>query len=250
MESRLLELVGDAHSTLELAGFREELLAALLRAVPCDWVSINDLGPEPGDVVVLARPPPPAALYDAFARLAHQNPIKLHMERTGDGAPLRFSDVATAGELRALDLYREVYVPMGVEHQVAFTLPATPHRILAVALSRRDRDFSDEEVGLLRRARPHIVQAYRNAVEHTRLLRRLGDVGGLPTADLRARGLTAREVEVVRHVATGRSDEDAARALGISRRTVEKHLQHAFVKLGVHSRSEAARIAWAEDPDA
>ena len=193
---------------------------------------------------MLSRPFPPPGLYEAFARHAHENPIRAHMERTGDGAPRRFSDLVTREELHALALYREVYLPMGVESQVAFTLPAPRGRILGVALSRGAEDYGDDEVELLRRARPHITQAYRNALEHTAALRRLGEERGLPTADLRARGLTPREVEVIRQIATGHSDEDAARSLGVSRRTVQKHLQRAFKKLGVTSRAGLPMPAW------
>jgi DNA-binding CsgD family transcriptional regulator len=61
---------------------------------------------------------------------------------------------------------------------------------------------------------------------------------------LRTAGLTPREADVVAQLALGRSNADAAAALGVSLRTVHKHLQHAFPKLGVHSRSDAAAKAW------
>jgi DNA-binding CsgD family transcriptional regulator len=62
---------------------------------------------------------------------------------------------------------------------------------------------------------------------------------------LQAAGLTAREAQVVRLVALGSSNRDVAAALGVSDRTVGKHLEHAFRKLEVRTRSEAAARAWA-----
>jgi ATP/maltotriose-dependent transcriptional regulator MalT len=56
-------------------------------------------------------------------------------------------------------------------------------------------------------------------------------------------GLSSREVEVLRLVAQGYSDQDIATALFISRRTASTHVQHIFNKLGVSSRAAAA--AWA-----
>ena len=52
---------------------------------------------------------------------------------------------------------------MGVESQLAFTLPARPPLVIGIALSRGDEDFTDAEVALLGLARPHLIQAYRNA---------------------------------------------------------------------------------------
>lgn len=42
-DDRLLELLGDTHDLMELDEFRVEVLAALRRAVPADWASLNDI---------------------------------------------------------------------------------------------------------------------------------------------------------------------------------------------------------------
>ena len=55
--------------------------------------------------------------------------------------------------------------------------------------------------------------------------------------------LTAREQEVVRLVARGRSNKFIARQLGISPRTVEGHLNHVFEKVGSTSRTELVHYA-------
>jgi DNA-binding NarL/FixJ family response regulator len=49
---------------------------------------------------------------------------------------------------------------------------------------------------------------------------------------------------VLRLVALGRSNHHIASALGISDRTVGKHLEHSFRKLGVGDRSTAAGRVW------
>jgi DNA-binding NarL/FixJ family response regulator len=56
-------------------------------------------------------------------------------------------------------------------------------------------------------------------------------------------GLTEREMSVLRLVATGKTNQEIGLALGISEKTVEKHLEGVFGKLGVASRVEAA--VWA-----
>ena len=55
--------------------------------------------------------------------------------------------------------------------------------------------------------------------------------------------LTPREMEVLTWVARGKTNRDIAEILGMSHRTVNKHLEHVFEKLGVETRSAAAAIA-------
>lgn len=57
-------------------------------------------------------------------------------------------------------------------------------------------------------------------------------------------GLTDREVEVLRLVATGRSNPEIAAALVLSDKTVARHLSNIFAKLGVTSRTAAAAFAF------
>ena len=56
-------------------------------------------------------------------------------------------------------------------------------------------------------------------------------------------GLTPREVEVLRLVAHGLSDQAVAERLTISSRTVNAHLTSIYNKLGVKSRAAATRFA-------
>ena len=56
---------------------------------------------------------------------------------------------------------------------------------------------------------------------------------------LRVAGLTSREAEVLRLVERGLPNTLIARELAVSERTVAKHLEHAFAKLGVSNRTAA-----------
>ncbi|EPM65801.1 LuxR family DNA-binding response regulator, partial [Pseudomonas syringae pv. actinidiae ICMP 18804] len=57
--------------------------------------------------------------------------------------------------------------------------------------------------------------------------------------------LTEREVDVLRWVACGKTNKDIADILQMSPRTVNKHLEHIYVKLGVETRTAATSVALA-----
>ena len=62
-----------------------------------------------------------------------------------------------------------------------------------------------------------------------------------------AHGLTARELEVLRLVAAGKSNREISAELTISEHTVARHLQNIYAKLGVSSRTAASAFAFAND---
>jgi DNA-binding NarL/FixJ family response regulator len=74
---------------------------------------------------------------------------------------------------------------------------------------------------------------------------RITDNGGHDDiATLEARlGLTHRESEVLLWISQGKSNKDIGEILGVSPRTVNKHLEQIFVKLGVENRTAAAILA-------
>jgi DNA-binding CsgD family transcriptional regulator len=55
--------------------------------------------------------------------------------------------------------------------------------------------------------------------------------------------LTLREAEVLSWIARGKSNRDIAEILGLSPRTVNKHLEQIYAKLGVENRTAAAALA-------
>lgn len=57
--------------------------------------------------------------------------------------------------------------------------------------------------------------------------------------------LTAREAEVLHWVIQGKTNRDIGEILGTSPKTVTKHLEHVFEKLGVETRTAAANMALA-----
>jgi DNA-binding CsgD family transcriptional regulator len=76
------------------------------------------------------------------------------------------------------------------------------------------------------------------------LLRLAKDTGADTPAEFsRELGLTTREGEVLSWLSKGKTNRDIAQILGLSPRTVDKHLEQIYSKLGVENRTAAAAIA-------
>jgi DNA-binding NarL/FixJ family response regulator len=108
-------------------------------------------------------------------------------------------------------------------HQVRLDF-AHDGRLTDLAFRRARRDFTDAELALLELLRPHLLAAVRRTARADRLA---------------VLHLTRRERAVLELVAAGASNLTIARQLQMRPRTVEKHLEHAYGKLGVSSRTAA-----------
>ena len=101
-----------------------------------------------------------------------------------------------------------------------------------------------EEV--LARLNTHVRNARRarEAVAQASMTQRSLPLSAPPETDrLLQASLTPRETEVLTWLARGKTNRDIAEILGMSPRTVNKHLEHVFEKLGVETRTAAAAAA-------
>ena len=127
---------------------------------------------------------------------------------------------------RAVDVWRE----LGAPYEVART-----RELVGLAC----RALGDDDAAVLE------LDAARADFEQ---LRATSDVHRIDTHDTpepsSRHGLTAREVDVLRLVASGQSNKQIAAELVISEHTVARHVQNIFAKVGVSSRTAAASFAF------
>src|SRR5205085_11784989 len=120
-------------------------------------------------------------------------------------------------------LYNDYYHRIRIDHAMALPIFVRDGLLVSFVLNRSRRDFSDRERALLDLLRPHLARLYRRTATLNRL--------------------TPREAEVLRWLAQGKSDAQIGAILGTSRRTVQKHLQNLYAKLGVENRTAAVMRA-------
>ena len=109
--------------------------------------------------------------------------------------------------------------------------------LVTFVFNRHDSDLTDRDRACAEAIRPHLGDIYRM----TRALDDARAAWGVPApAPAKpSEPLTAREQEVLRWLSGGKTDRDIGDILGISPRTVHKHLQRIYEKLGVETRTAA-----------
>jgi DNA-binding CsgD family transcriptional regulator len=152
-------------------------------------------------------------------------------DRTGDlRSILKIADFYSTRQWHSNGMYRDVYKPQGFEHELQLCLPAAPGegtgagRTVRLYLFRGPgSDFSARDVAALTLLRPHLHEAYLDA-ERRR--------SPLPE-------LTPRQWDLLRLMASGHTNTQIARQLGLSEGTVRTHLENIYSRLQVQNRTAA-----------
>lgn len=173
--------------------------------------------------------PLPEHQQDWNSLIAQHHPLLRWYAKTGGDAAMSTQRVPSA-MLTATDLgvYRDLLGNFDLDRQISIPLyvRGIHHRAFIVA---RAEDFSPEEQHLALLIQPLL-----------RLLHKQAQVLGENPVGLAGHvELTGQELAVLRLLAQGASARSIASRLGISERTVNKHLQNAYRKLSAHDRVSA-----------
>jgi DNA-binding NarL/FixJ family response regulator len=211
--SRLRRVVTAIGVTVELdalPAFADGALAAVRDLVPYDMASYNEIEPgsSRGTSVTDPATGAPRDIDAMLARFAHQHPM-IVQHAGGDGQPRRFSDSITRHQLHRLDLYDLLYRPFGIEHQIAFGLHGSPGWVIGFGLSRRQRDFSDDERLMLDLLRPHLRAAHARLVQRDLLTRTVAALDGTDQQSTRAAILLDDQGTIISATATAERLLDA-----------------------------------------
>jgi DNA-binding CsgD family transcriptional regulator len=318
----------------DLDTFPRRVFEALGALVRCDCFAYNELGPDGVLKLLHCEPELPAAstnfLLSLGPEFTHEHPAVEYVTQTGSVEPLKITDFTSQQKWRRTTLYNEFFHPLRCEYQMGFAFPV-PKGQIALGFNCAARDYSEDDRQLFTLLRPHLIQAYVNAlmltqittamtgmnrayvvasgdgtIEHasanamrllqkhfdlanqpnrlppqlrhwllkpTRARQKTGpleierdavrlvvtlawrELGGVCTllleeksdAMLKSRlvsaGLTLREAEILLWLRCGKANSEIAVILGSKTKTVGKHLEHIYEKLGVENRTAAANTA-------
>ena len=342
----LLEFLRSNYAARDLPEFRQYVITTLPQVVRSEITGYNEVDIRKWRDEHILYPMERINFrdsYELFNQHIREHPVINHLARTRQPEVLRISDFVTHREFARTGLYQDFFRKVGTKDQISVTLKTARRVIVGIALNH-SRDYTERDRLLLSLLRPHLVQAYENALSISRMkeeleiarrsleeanaativLRQNGSapdiapfaqkllekyfdsrprVQGLPEAirdwmrvqtallerfsppqplfihqngkrlEIRmlsqngrtilflsektnferpamnpnafaAIGLSPREAEVLIWVARGRTNEEIGQILRLSARTVQKHIEHIFQKLGVETRTAAAARAW------
>ncbi|GAA2147840.1 DNA-binding NarL/FixJ family response regulator [Humibacillus xanthopallidus] len=245
----------DPYSLEEMLNRRAVLNATLKMlslVIRCDTVSWNYVDAVSGAVIIEGIP---AELFDNQTALwplvleVGDHPMVLsYLENPLDVTPRRMSDVVSGPNLAKTRAYSEILHPTGSQFQMTVLAGRTsPSGGRIYTLTREDSDFTDEELRVLAGMQPLLValdplisQINPSVTAETAVRARTGDQRGEAALELH---LSERELQVLALVSKGLTAGACARSLSISEKTVRKHLENCYNKLGCHDRLGAVARA-------
>ena len=244
VQSYLLEI----HLALNLETLREAIPAGAARLIASDRANFNEFDLAENKRCVVPSPVPSywERLGPVLLRHMYEHPLsrpnrtpRLHEVET-------FSDYRHDPLWRQSCLHHEYYIPAGSRCQLFVFLYEHGSVRCSLAFNRERRDFSPQDRAVLTLIAPHVACAWRRCHELAQLRQTCESRSALATAaafDGQVPSLTRRENEILHWVAEGKRNSEISRILELSPRTVGKHLEHVFAKLGVETRTAAARLA-------
>lgn len=172
---------------------------------------------------------------EVFDHYFDVHPLVCEHGRNRAATTKRIADLLPDGAFRSTPLFNEYYRKIGIDHAMAIPIHVDRRFLVSFVLNRGGTRFSDRDRDLAELIRPHLTNLYRLAcsAERTR------DLPADAPFNRAAAPLTPREREVLDWVAAGKTNRDIAAILGASPRTVEKHLERVYEKLGVETRTAA-----------
>ncbi|HEU5279630.1 MAG TPA: LuxR C-terminal-related transcriptional regulator [Gaiellaceae bacterium] len=163
-------------------------------------------------------------LGDGYWELKPQHAVCEHFDRTGDFRPRRMSDLMPPREWRSRELYNVVFRPYQYELDVRIPSSRTGYTRTFLFHAQK-RDFGERDRLVLELLRPYLERVVDGF-----------DRRAAPEGEL---GLTRRERQILEWVERGKTNAEIAQVLWLSPSTVRKHLENAYGKLGVHTRTAA-----------
>lgn len=207
--------------------FASRGVASLSRLIGSDLttLSVCDLDSHHRSVVSDAPGSISVREIEVFDRHFSDHPLVRDHGRNPRAKARRISDLVAPGVFGETPLYNDYYRPIGIHDAMAIPIHVDQKFLVSFVLNRSGSGFSDRDRDLAEALRPHLADLYR--------------LSGMPLQLGPLAVLTAREREVLEWVAAGKTNRDIGAILGARPRTIEKHLERIYEKLGVENRTAA-----------
>lgn len=252
VSERDLAIVTEAAAQLSLrSGSSESLMEALRELLPgllhADLAATMKINFSLGSMDAFARTP--AGRMESqdqqwVTKILGQHPIARHYASAARLRPHLVSDFIDLKTWTSSEVFDELYRPLGTPYQLVIPLGLSNRdgSVRLLDLTRARGDFGVRETDLA-----CVLQGQLMALARIAEGPGLSRAGGLPGRANQVFcdfGLTAREQEVVTLLVQGRTAVAMGHELGVSPRTIGKHLERIYSKTGTHDRLVMATLLW------
>jgi DNA-binding CsgD family transcriptional regulator len=167
---------------------------------------------------------------EVFDRYFYDHPLVREHGRNPAAVTRRIEDLLPGSAFQRTPLFNDYYRAIRIDHVMAVPIHVDRHVLVSFVVNRSKRGFSDRDRERVELIRPHLGHLYRLSAHTAHNDESLAEI---------ETPLTARERDVLSWLGAGKTDKDIAAILAISPRTVQKHLQRIYEKLGVETRTAA-----------
>jgi DNA-binding CsgD family transcriptional regulator len=233
----ILNIIHTANCHLSLSEMRVEIVRSLQRAFRAEGVAFflgdREFGAiDNANIVGVGMNP---HYLDRWVRYySRHDPFQ--QEGLSRSIVCKIDDILPYKRWVNLKIYNEFYRPQNIHYKMSMHLSSSSKVLGLIGIFRpkEHQDFSENDVAKARILAPHLTTALENAIQLQRLSSR--------TLAIEEYQLTKREVEIVRCVCQGLTNDQIGERLYISRFTVETHLKNIFDKTGVKHRAGLASL--------
>ncbi|MCE4947761.1 LuxR C-terminal-related transcriptional regulator [Streptomyces albulus] len=163
-------------------------------------------------------------------------PFRDHYEWSADRTPVTAARAAGAREWRNSVLHSLTRRAFGTQHVLGIPVPDSAAVIRGCLVYRSGTDFTSAQLGYAQRVQPLLIGVEKQAQLLRRWRSATDHLQPAPEACAAAYDLTPREITVLTLLGDALSAGSIARRLGISVRTVHKHVANLYRKLDTRDR--------------
>lgn len=187
---------------------------------------------------------PPGLVYDenTFMCGEYRSDWLLNVWYSWSSA-FRSTDIRDEETFRSSRLYWDVYAPQDIYYGLHAILVHQGHKLglLGLFRSRDDQDFTQKELYIVNTLSIHLELKLYSLLDHRNPEKQDSGAMDFMLKIINRYRLTKREAEVACLVYSGKSNQEMAQSLYISKSTLDKHLYNIYRKTGVTNRVELAQ---------
>lgn len=216
--------------------FVDRAFALAAHLVPSPLNTVGVVGRDTGVLTANFDHTPPglADAFTSFGRLMTKYAPFRFDPSVNDGKPFSARDFYSGPAFYDLDIYQDVYRPMGFVDHCFVHVPTPADTTIFLGLFRDGRPFNHHEKELLALVQPHLSNGRKLALAMTAVENKT-----LSPDLYAAAGFTPRESDVLFWLTNGKSNHEIGNILRMRTDSVSRHLQTIYAKLGVEHRVAA-----------